>query len=423
MTRKKQVLEASAGNAAPPRPKRGRKARTKPRATQLVGKKYLRLLSEHLAVLRRHYAHPNRVLYLDDVVTVYLLAFFNPTLRSLRCLEDASELPAIGAHLAVESVCRSTLSDANALFDPALLIPLITRLKEACAGPLDSDLESLYRQVIIFDGSFFDVAADVAWAIRTTHGQAVTAQVRLNLHYCLASGVPEGLSIAGANDGGESAAALECALTPGQILIADRGVFSFHLLSGLRAKSCHALLRVKSNIGFARQQERPLTEQDRAHRVCSDFSGGFASEAGHSPAPAGLWREVIITHQSDPTQQVRIITDLLDLPAWQIGELYRQRWAIELLFRWLKVHAHFRHLTSHSKQGITMSFYVALIAMLLMSLHTGQKLSKYAYSLLGFVGSGQASVEDILPVLYKRQRESDLARARLARKKAAAKSL
>jgi hypothetical protein len=317
------------------------------------------------------------------------------------------------------------LSDANALFDPALLVPLITRLRAACGTDykLDQDLEALYQKVIVFDGSFFDVAADVAWAIRTTHDGATTGQVRLNLHYCLANGYPEGLSISGAADGGETDAAMECDLQPGQILIADRGVFSFRLLSAMQARSCHCLLRVKSNIGFMRRQERPLTEQDRRYRVLSDHLGGFASEAGHSAAPGGVWREVIIAHQSDPAQTVRIITDLLDLPAWQIGELYRQRWQIELLFRWLKVHAHFRHLTSHSKKGITLSFYVALIAMLLLGLHSQSGLSKYAYNLLGMVAAGQASLEDILPVLYKRQRERDLEKARLARKKAAKKQL
>jgi len=360
---------------------------------------------------------------MDDVVTVYLLAFFNPTLRSLRCIEDASELPAISQHLSVESVCKSTLSDVNALFDPSLLLPLLKRLRAALgeAHKLDQDLEALYQKVIVFDGSFFDVAADVAWAIRTTHGDSVTAQVRLNLHYCLADGIPEGVSISGASDGGETDAAMEFDAAPGQILIADRGVFSFRLLSAMRARSCHCVLRVKSNIGFDRSQPLPLTQQDRDHRVLHDHLGGFSSDSGRSAAPPGVWREIILQHQSDPAQTVRIITDMLELPAWQIGELYRQRWQIELLFRWLKVHAHYRHLTSQSKKGITLGFYVALIAMLLMSLYSQGGISKYGYNLLAMVAGSQATLEDMLPILYKRQRSCNLEKARLARKKAALK--
>jgi Transposase DDE domain len=404
-------------------PRRGRKPRLRPPASALVGKKYLRLLQDHLGVLRSNYPHPNRLLFLDDVLVVYLLAFFNPTLRSLRCIEDASELPAIQQHLSVHSVCKSTLSDANALFDPALLVPLIVRLKQACGTDFkpDPDLQTLYHKVIVFDGSFFDLAGDVAWAIQTSNGQFTTSQVRLNLHYCTASGLPEGISVSGATDGAETDAAINFDAQPGQILIADRGVFSFRLLCAMQAQGCHCLLRVKNNIGFDRTQQRELVPKDHQFRVLADHLGGFTSTAGHSPAPGGVWREVIIKHQSDPEQTVRIITDLLDLEAWQIGELYRQRWQIELFFRWLKVHAHFRHLTSHSPRGITMSFYTALIAMLLTALHSQSAMSKYGYNLLGMVASGQASLEDILPVLHKRQRACDLEKQRLARKKAALK--
>ena len=45
-------------------------------------------------------------------------------------------------------------------------------------------------------------------------------------------------------------------------------------------------------------------------------------------------------------------------------------------------------------------------------------VSKYAVSMLTFVASGQATLEDILPVLEKREREKRLERERLARKRA-----
>ena len=56
---------------------------------------------------------------------------------------------------------------------------------------------------------------------------------------------------------------------------------------------------------------------------------------------------------------VKLLTDLLDLPAQLIAELYKHRWEIELFFRWLKVTANFGHLTSHSRNGVTLSFHIA----------------------------------------------------------------
>src|SRR6476661_6618146 len=57
-----------------------------PPAPPLAGLRYADVLAKHLAKLRRAYAHGNRRLFYDDVVTAYLLAFFNPTARSLRAI-------------------------------------------------------------------------------------------------------------------------------------------------------------------------------------------------------------------------------------------------------------------------------------------------------------------------------------------------
>lgn len=115
---------------------------------------------------------------------------------------------------------------------------------------------------------------------------------------------------------------------------------------------------------------------------------------------------------------LRLLTNLLDLPAHVIAELYRQRWQVELFFRWLKVWAGFDHLISHSKNGVTFQFYIAVIGCLLMHLRTGRKVNKYAIFLFGQVAQGHVTLEQILPMLEKIEREKELERQRLARKKA-----
>ena len=117
-------------------------------------------------------------------------------------------------------------------------------------------------------------------------------------------------------------------------------------------------------------------------------------------------------------EQVRLLTNRLDLPAWAIGYLYRCRWIIELFFRWLKVTAGFSHLLSTSANGITLQFYVAMICTLLIHIRTGLPVDKYSLLALGLVAQGRCSYEDQLPVLLKRQRERMLERERLAKKKA-----
>ncbi len=65
------------------------------------------------------------------------------------------------------------------------------------------------------------------------------------------------------------------------------------------------------------------------------------------------------------------------------------------------MHAHFRHLTSHSKNGVTTGFYIAVIGVLLIYLHTQRPVSKYAYAMLSLVAAGGATLQEIIPILQR----------------------
>src|ERR1700689_3314377 len=56
--------------------------------------------------------HGNTRLRQIDVLVVLLAAFFNPAVRSLRLIEQLSQLPWVRGHLMVDKASRSTLSDA-----------------------------------------------------------------------------------------------------------------------------------------------------------------------------------------------------------------------------------------------------------------------------------------------------------------------
>ncbi len=60
-------------------------------------------------------------------------------------------------------------------------------------------------------------------------------------------------------------------------------------------------------------------------------------------------------------QVITLITSLLTAPADQICLLYRYRWTIEILFRWLRQTLQLDHLLSHDPQGILRQILTALI--------------------------------------------------------------
>ncbi|MGC8625882.1 MAG: hypothetical protein ACP5VQ_11550, partial [Phycisphaerae bacterium] len=164
-----------------------------------------------------------------------MLGFFNSDIRSLRKLELYSQVPGVNKSLNVDRVCRSTLAEGLKLFDPSLLAPLLQEIYQAIPNrhSLDPEFQGLYERLMAFDGSYFRVPAQVLWALREKSGSQVPGrQVRLNLHYCIGTGNPAGLSVSGA-EGDSEAQAIVKTMTPDMIYVADRGIFSFAGVQGL----------------------------------------------------------------------------------------------------------------------------------------------------------------------------------------------
>ena len=392
---------------------------------QIMGIKYVRVLQKHVAQLREADPHGNRKLFYDDVVIMHLLAFFNPTLKSLRTIEDFSQTRQARKHLTPRKLCRSTLSDFHALCEPSRLEPIVEQLRSALRGRRGNnsapvDLPEEVRQLVAVDGSFFAAASDVAWAVQhTTNTGRKRATVRLDLSLDVVNWTPVACHVSGAGQS-EAEQAIP-AIQPGAIHVYDRGIFSFELLVAHAKQKSFFVNRIREAgrrcPNFAAEEERPLTEADRAQEVISDRIGRMSGSA-HCPGPDLRVREIIIRAPDEPGGQIRLITNLLDVEARHVGIMYRYRWQIELFFRWLKVFANFNHLIAHSREGVLLSFYVAVIGVLLIYLHTEAKPSKYAFSLLSVVASGGATLEEITPILRERERQIAVARARLARKRA-----
>jgi hypothetical protein len=394
---------------------RPRKARPPQPASvdeRLVGAEHVKLLQDHLARLRCGRDHANRTLHDDTLLTALLLNFYESSDRSLRQIEDLSCADQARDFLPGRTA-RSTLSDALASMDPRRIEPIIEALWKQLPQlkRVDDDLAALLRRLIAADGSLFTVPADVAWAIGITRSNGKAGrQVRLNLQLDVLHFMPAKLDLSGDGDGSESAAFVRNLLEE-VIYLLDRNFVDFSFLHEVLKKNSDFVVRLKSDTNFVALEDRPLSQQDKDCGVLHDRIGHVPGSAGSPGFGTRRLRELIVWDARNK-KEVRLLSTLLDLPARTIGQLYRQRWSIELFFRWLKCVAHFEHLISHNANGITIQFYVAVIAMLLSYLRCGQRPGVYEFNCLAWVARGVMSVANMQEVLARRQRERDLAKAR-----------
>jgi len=378
------------------------------------------LLAQHLQRLRERPAHGNRTLGFDQLLLGLLLAFFDPMARSLRLIQSCGDFD---GQLDLRRLARSTTADALAVFDPQCLRPLLADLLARCPqlARADADLAGITRQIVAADGTYLTTLADVAWALRHAKRDGRTQrQVRANVQLDVAGWVPRVVTLSG-DDGQSEPAAFAQDLLADVLYVTDRNFVDFDFIQAVLARGSDLVLRVKANQPAARVVETlPLTAADVAAGVTADEH----VELTGRDAPAGTFRRVTVvtTNRRGEAETIRLLSNLTDaaaVAARVVGAVYRRRWQVELFFKWLKCFARMDHLLSTSRRGITTQLYVAVIAVLLMHVQAGQRVSVYALAALSRVASGMLTLEQAMAEIARAQREREQARARQARLRAA----
>jgi len=279
-------------------------------------------------------------------------------------------------------------------------------------------LAGITRRIIAADGSYFTTLADVAWALHHTKSDGRRqAQVRANVQLDVANWLPQ-VSVSGDDDESEPAAFTRD-LMSGVLYVVDRNFLDFSFLAALLEKDNDLVLRIKANAPAMRVLAKlPLSAADVEAGVAADE----LIELNGQGAPAGTFRLVTIStiDRQGKSQTIRLLSNLIDasiVAAHVIGAAYKLRWQIELFFKWLKCFARMDHLLSTSRRGITTQLYVAVIAVLLMHVQSGRRVSIYALAALSGVANGQLTMQQAMEFLARRERERELARARQARRR------
>ena len=378
--------------------------------------------------------HGNAQLELIDVLIVLSAGFYNPLVRSQRMIEALSSQQWMQAKTGLARIPRSTLSDALKRFDPEQLKPLIQDLCQRVRGlaTKDADLAILTRQVIAADGSYFNLAGEVLWALACRRGKREDSQyrVRLDLQLDVISGTLLDGCVCGQEAGSEPKA-LMGHLKSGVIYLVDRLYVHFGFLNAVLEKDSSFVLRLKKTTGFEVRRTAELCGNDTELGVIEDQRGilsgpvtrGNVGRASRTGKPPVRELRVVVVYDPAKHENVPLLTDMLDVPAYVIAMLYRRRWMIELFLRFLKWSAGFDHLISKSRNGITLQLYVAMIATLLLHLATGRRVSKYNLFWFHSVTTGQATWEQMQEGLSRVEREKALEKARLKKKRLAALAL
>lgn len=259
-------------------------------------------------------------------------------------------------HLGTERVRRSTLSAANAKRPAAMFESLFAILLRRLGERVPA---AVAREVVrLVDATSIQLAhAAHGWARRS----AEHAGVKLHLVFDPVTTVPTYFTVTPCkiNDIVE---AKKLPLERGAIYVFDKGYYNFAFWAGLEEAGCRFVTRLKRNSPTRLIEERPVAGEailaDRLIRLSERLAGQRRNPC------QGLLREVLVARPGK--EPLRLVSNDLESPAERIAELYRRRWQVELLFKWLKQNLKLRRFLGRSENAVAVQLITALIAYLLL---------------------------------------------------------
>jgi hypothetical protein len=291
------------------------------------------------------------------------MAFAQLTYReSLRDIEACLRAqPAKLYHLGIRgTVSRSALADANESRDWRLYAEfaqaLIRRARPLYAQePLAIDLS---ETVYALDATTIDLCLSLfPWA----PFRATKAAIKLHTLLDLRGAIPTFLHI---TDGTvHDVNVLDLLLPePGAFYVMDRGYLDFARLYALQQAGSFFVIRARSNFQCRRLYSRPVDR--RSGLICDQLIElvVFYSQQGY---PDRLRR---IRYRNDQGQTLVFLTNHLALPALTVCELYRQRWQIELFFKWIKQHLRIKRFFGTSENAVKCQIWIAVAVYVLTAI-------------------------------------------------------
>jgi hypothetical protein len=192
----------------------------------------------------------------------------------------------------------------------------------------------------------------------------------------------------------------------GSYYIFDRGYNSFADLYRIHRLEAYFILRARDNLKFKRMYSRPC---DKKCILC-DQIGVFTTGKSPSLYPEKLRK--IRYYDADTKRKFVFLTNNFFLSANQIALLYKNRWQIELFFKWIKQHLKVKSFWGYTENAVKIQLYCAIIAYCLVAIVAKElKIERNIYTILQIVGFSlhdKTPVKQLLTTIdYKNVKEQD----------------
>jgi len=268
-------------------------------------------------------------------------------------------------HLGVGEIARSTVCDANARRPLGVFAETFAMLSRMAGRSLRRGGEEMLR---LIDSTPIPLGQAIKWA--KWNGRI--KGLKLHLIYDPAGDNLSHFEITDANVN-DVTIGEQFPLQPGLTYVFDKAYCKYPWWTAIHQAGAIFVTRQKTTSKFrARWVRKPRHRRGDGFTIIDDAEVKFVSK-GDSRLAIPLRRIRVRRHEG---ARITLLTNDMERPAVEIAGLYKARWQIELLFRWIKQHLNIKSFLGRNPNAIRLQIVAAMIAYLLLRLAARANLVK-----------------------------------------------
>ena len=270
-------------------------------------------------------------------------------------------------------IAKSTLAYANLHRDYRIFEDFAFYMMAQAREKRAADMFRLGGKVYAFDSTTIPLCLSVFWWAKFRKKKG---GIKAHVLYDLEAQVPAFYHITTASIY-DSKAMPEIPYETGAYYVFDRGYNNFAELYRIKRMESFFVVRAKSNL----QYKCVRWKRRKPKNILTDAEVELTVYKSHKDYPENL--RLVRYHDEEQDREFMFLTNATDLTAQQIADLYKNRWQIELFFKWLKQHLKIKKFWGTTENAVRIQISAAITAYCLVAIvQHDMKLKRSTYEVL-----------------------------------------
>ena len=270
-------------------------------------------------------------------------------------------------------IAKTTLATANQNRDYRIFEEFAFYMMAQAREKRSADIFKLRGQVYAFDSTTIPLCLSVFWWAKFRKKKG---GVKAHVLYDLEAQVPAFYHITTASVY-DSKAMPEIPYETGAYYVFDRGYNNFGELYRIQRMESFFVVRAKSNLQYrCVKWKRRLPKN-----ILTDAEIELTVYKSRKDYPENL--RLVRYYDEEQDRDFMFLANAMDLTAQQIADLYKNRWQIELFFKWLKQHLKIKKFWGTTENAVRIQISAAITAYCLVAIiQHDMQLKRSTYEVL-----------------------------------------